>query len=223
MEPTGWDADERAIFVLDDNRLYRRTDPPPPAPPPKAKSKAKARKSRGTRSSKRRKMSTPEAEDVMVEEEEHTLVASEEKVDDGFGGMKWECLCITLDDYQEYMNSIRRSRDPNEKALFERIEEDVIPVIQAAAEEQAKKEARRLKELEVLQKLASAKRSSRISSRLEKQKEQEEAVEAERRRQAELAMAQAEQEKQRKMEEVRLIHDPSGIVVLSVIRLVNLV
>ncbi|ORY13759.1 hypothetical protein BCR34DRAFT_480526 [Clohesyomyces aquaticus] len=203
MEPTGWDADERAIFVLDDNRLYRRTDPPPPAPPPKAKSKAKPRKSRGTRSSKRRKTSTPDPEEAVGEEEENTVVAPEEKEDDGFGGMKWECLCITLDDYQEYMNSIRRSRDPNEKALFERIEEDVIPVIQAAAEEQAKKEARRLKELEVLQKLASAKRSSRISSRLEKQKEQEEAAEAERRRHAELAMAQAEQEKQRQMEEAR--------------------
>ncbi|KAF2472110.1 uncharacterized protein BDR25DRAFT_333529 [Lindgomyces ingoldianus] len=202
MEPTGWDSEERAIFVLDDNRLYRRTDPPAPPPPYKAKSKAKSRKSRGTRNSKRRKQSSPEPEDV--EEEEGTAAKdTEEKEDDGFGGMKWECLCITLEDYQEFMNSIRRSRDPNEKALYERIKEDVLPIIQAAAEEQAKKEARRLKELEVLQKLATAKRSSRISSRLEKQKEQEEAAEAERRRQTELAMAQAEQEKQRKMEEAR--------------------
>ena len=72
------------------------------------------------------------------------------------------------------MNSIRKSRDPNEKILYKRLQEDVIPVMEGLAEEQARKQARKLKELENLQKLATAKRSSRISSRLEKQKEVEE-------------------------------------------------
>ncbi|KAL5120314.1 hypothetical protein ACEQ8H_001872 [Pleosporales sp. CAS-2024a] len=201
MEPTGWDSQDRLLFVLDDNRMYRRTDPPPPPEPQKYKAKPKSNKSRGTRASKRQKLSTPEPEELL---EDDTIMNPEEQgeaEDDGFGGMKWECLCVTLEDYQEYMSSIRKSRDPNEKTLYKRLEEDVLPVMLNLAEEQAKKQARKMKELENMQKLAMAKRSSRISSRLEKQKEQEEIEAAEQRRQEELAMAKAEQEKQRKLEE----------------------
>ncbi|KAF2856307.1 hypothetical protein T440DRAFT_384429 [Plenodomus tracheiphilus IPT5] len=200
MEPTGWDSDERSLFVLDDNRMYRLTDPPPPPEPTKAKPKAKARKSKGSRSSKRQKMATPEPEEA-AEEEDTANSGKPEEVDDGFGGKKWECVCVTLEDYQEYMASIRKSRDPNEKILLKRLQEDVIPVMEGLAEEQAKKQARKMRELENMQKLAMAKRSSRISSRLEKQKEIDEAEEAERRRKAELAAAKAEQERQKKLEE----------------------
>ncbi|KAF2832986.1 hypothetical protein CC86DRAFT_364982 [Ophiobolus disseminans] len=201
MEPTGWDSQDRILFVLDDNRLYRRTDPPPPPEPTKAKAKSKSKKSKGTRASKRQKLSTPEPEDVA--EEEHASANSQpaDVEDDGFGGMKWECVCVTLEDYQEYLSSIRKSRDPNEKILYKRLEEDVMPVMLNLAEEQAKKQARKMRELENMQKLAMAKRSSRISSRLEKQKEQDEVEQAERKRQAELAMAKAELEKQKHLEE----------------------
>jgi hypothetical protein len=202
MEPTGWDSQDRVLFVLDDNRMYRRTDPAPPPEPQKPKPKSKSKKSRGTRTSKRQKVSTPEPEEPV---EDETLVQAEEHgdvEDDGLGGMKWECVCVTLEDYQEYMGSIRKSRDPNEKTLYKRLEEDVLPVMQNLAEEQAKKQARKVRELENMQKLALAKRSSRISSRLEKQKEQDEVEAAERRRHDELAMAKAEQEKQKKLEEV---------------------
>ncbi|KAI4625317.1 uncharacterized protein J4E87_005164 [Alternaria ethzedia] len=204
MEPTGWDSQERSLFVLDDNRMYRMTDPPPPPEPTKAKakSKAKPKKSRGSRASKRQKASTPEPEEA-EEEEQETEEQQSQEIDDGLGGKKWECICVTLEDYQEYMSSIRKSRDPNEKVLYKRLQEDVMPVMEGLAEEQAKKQARKMKELENMQKLATAKRSSRISSRLEKQKEVEEAEAAERRRQEELAMAKAEQEKQKKMEEAQ--------------------
>jgi len=144
---------------------------------------------------------TPEPEEATGEEQ--AANEQSEEADDGFGGKKWECLCVTLEDYQEYMNSIRKSRDPNEKILYKRLQEDVIPVMEGLAEEQAKKQARKMKELENMQKLAMAKRSSRISSRLEKQKEVEEAETAERKRQEELAMAKAEQEKQKKLEEAQ--------------------
>jgi chemotaxis protein histidine kinase CheA len=206
MEPTGWDSQERSLFVLDDNRMYRMTDPPPPPEPTKAKAKprAKSRKSKGSRSSKRQKASTPEPEPEEVEDDEQATDEQQpQNMDDGLGGKTWECICVTLEDYQEYMNSIRKSRDPNEKILYKRLQEDVMPVMEGLAEEQAKKQARKLKELENLQKLATAKRSSRISSRLEKQKEVEEAEAAERKRREELAMAKAEQEKQKKMEEAQ--------------------
>ena len=201
MEPTGWDSQERSIFILDDNRMYRMTDPPPPPEPTKTKSKPKPKKSRGSRASKRQRVLTPEPEEATGEEQ--AANEQSEEADDGFGGKKWECLCVTLEDYQEYMNSIRKSRDPNEKILYKRLQEDVIPVMEGLAEEQAKKQARKMKELENMQKLAMAKRSSRISSRLEKQKEVEEAETAERKRQEELAMAKAEQEKQKKLEEAQ--------------------
>ncbi|KAI4686252.1 hypothetical protein J4E81_008603 [Alternaria sp. BMP 2799] len=204
MEPTGWDSQERSLFVLDDNRMYRMTDPPPPPEPTKAKakSKPKPKKSRGSRASKRQKASTPEPEEA-EQEEQATEEQQPQEIDDGLGGKKWECICVTLEDYQEYMSSIRKSRDPNEKVLYKRLQEDVMPVMEGLAEEQAKKQARKMKELENMQKLATAKRSSRISSRLEKQKEVEEAEAAERKRQEELAMAKAEQEKQKKMEEAQ--------------------
>jgi hypothetical protein len=220
MEPTGWDSDDRVLFVLDDNRMYRRTDPPPPPEPQKAKAKpkSKSKKSRGTRASKRQKVSTPEPEEAR---EDETMVQDEEPAeveDDGLGGMKWECVCVTLEDYQEYMGSIRKSRDPNEKTLYKRLEEDVLPVMEGLAEEQAKKQARKMKELENMQKLATAKRSSRISSRLEKQKEQDEIETAERRRQEELAMAKAEQEKQKKLEEVYIRYTSASGRMLTIFR-----
>lgn len=190
--------------------MYRRTDPPPPPPPQKAEAKAKSRKSKSTRSSKRRKQSTPEEEDPAEDEETAENEKHKESEDEGLGGMKWECVCVTLEDYQEYMGSIRRSKHIDEKELYERIEDEIIPELGKVAEEQARKEARKLKELETLQKLANAKRSSRISARVEKQKEVEQAEEEERKRRTELSIAKAEQEKQRKMEEVRI---PGPIIV----------
>lgn len=122
--------------------------------------------------------------------------------DDGFGGMKWECIAITLEDYNAFMEGIRRSRDPNEKTLYKRLTEDVLPIIEKRAEVQRQKVLRKQRELENLQKLATAKRSSRIADKMEKQKEIEAAAEAERKHQAELANARKVQERQRKMEDV---------------------
>ncbi|PVH98786.1 hypothetical protein DM02DRAFT_29961 [Periconia macrospinosa] len=187
--PFGWDAQERELYVLDDFRMYRRTEPQIPKPKPKPKS----RKSRA----KRRKVATPEPE-------EPTEIDDETKEeDDGFGGAKWECVCITFAEYQDYMANIKRSKDENEKNLYARLEEEIIPELSKAAEKQARKEAQRQKELETLQKLATAKRSSRISARQEKLKEVEQAEEAERRRKDELAKAKAEQEKQKQMEDAQ--------------------
>jgi hypothetical protein len=60
-----------------------------------------------------------------------------------------------------------------------------LPVIEKAEEKQ-KKNARKQKELLNLQKLATAKRSSRIASKLDKEREEQEAAEAERKRRAAL-------------------------------------
>lgn len=200
IEPYGWDSEDRTLILLDDNRLYRQTDPPPPPEPSKPKPKPKPKKTRGTRNSKRFKPSTPEADESIIENDDGGDEVAQD-TDDGLGGMKWECLCITLEDYHDYINSMRKSKDPNEKDLITRLQVEVIPEIESRAEEKARQEARRAKEREVELKLATAKRSSRIAHKIEKQKHVDEAEEEERKRLADLAMAKAEQDKQRKLEE----------------------
>ncbi|PNS19938.1 hypothetical protein CAC42_7905 [Sphaceloma murrayae] len=225
IEPFGWDADDRTYFVLDDDRLYRKTDVPIPATPVKAKakptpksrgkSKPKAKpRSKPTRSSKRIKLSTPEEEsedEEDVEEEEKTELngdvteadAQKPSEDDGFGGMTWECLAITMDEYQDFLESIRRSRDPNEKALHKRIMDSVIPLLEERAEERKRELLKKHREWENEQKLLTAKRSSRLAGKMERQKQEEEERAAEEKKRADLAMAHKEQQRQLKMEEAR--------------------
>ena len=140
-----------------------------------------------------------------MEQEEDVAQNTSAPEENTLGGMTWECVAVTLEDYQTFVGSIRKSRDLNEKELVKRLEADVIPIIEKRAEQQRQKVLKKQRELENLEKLANAKRSTRIAGRLEKQKEQEAAVEAERRRVADLDMAKKEQEKQKQMEEVRFI------------------
>ena len=189
--------------MLDDNRLYRRTAPGLPTPPP-PKPKANSKKGRAAaRASKRRK--TAEAEESVndADGEGATTELEKENPEDGFGGRKWECLAVTLTEYQDFLESIRKSRDADEKALFKRITEEVLPVIEKAEEDQQKKQARREKELMNLQKLATAKRSSRLAGKQEREREEQEAAEAERKRKADLAAARQNQERQKQMDAAR--------------------
>ena len=117
--------------------------------------------------------------------------------------MKWECLAVSLDELNAFVASIEKSRDPNEKVLKKRIIEDLLPLLEKQEEARKRKQAQKERELINLEKLATAKRSSRIAGKLEHQKQEEEAREAERKRQAELAMAKKEQEKWMKLEKER--------------------
>ncbi len=137
-----------------------------------------------------------------VEEDEASSKPPEE--DNGLGGAKWELIAITLEEYNDFLESIRRSRDADEKTLSKRIRAEVLPVIEKAAEAQERRAARKQKEMENLQKLSTAKRSSRLAGKQEKQREEEEAAAAERKRKEDIAMARREVEKQQKMEQVSL-------------------
>lgn len=123
--------------------------------------------------------------------------------DDGFGGMKWECIAVSFDEVNAFVSSLEKSRDPNEKILRKRIAEDLLPLLEKQEEARKRKAAQKERELLNLEKLATAKRSSRIAGKLEHQKQEEEAREAERKKQAELAMAKKEQEKWMKLEKER--------------------
>ncbi|KAL9094303.1 MAG: hypothetical protein Q9165_003443 [Trypethelium subeluteriae] len=208
MEPQGWDAEDRAYFVLDDDRLYRQTEAPLPPTPAKGKSKGKSKPkhTKATRSNKRRKISrrvvdTEDEDDEMVPAPEPE--PEPEPEEDGFGGRRWECIAITLQDYQEFLEDFRRSRHPAERHLHKVLSTKVLPIIEQRAEAQARKAAKKQRDLENLQKMATAKRSSRLADKHEKQKQEDDAAAAERRHQADLAMARKEQERQQKMEAAR--------------------
>lgn len=205
IEEIGYDKKDCLYFVLDDNRLYRQTDPPPP-PPPAPKPKANSRRGKAAaRANKRRK--TMEAAGLAVDGDgggDTTMEGdADATADDGLGGRKWECIAITLAQYQEFLGTIERSKDEDEKGLHARITTEVLPVIEKAEESQLRRMARKQKELISMQKLATAKRSSRLASKMEKEREEQEALEAERRRKADLLEAKKDQERQKKMEEAR--------------------
>ncbi|KAE8453803.1 hypothetical protein EG329_009315 [Mollisiaceae sp. DMI_Dod_QoI] len=204
IEPFGWDAEDRTYFVLDDNRLYRRTDPPPP-PPPARKPKKNSKKAKAaSRASKRRKVSEPAESEAEPTEDDNTgEQGNEEKEEDGLGGMVWECLAVTLDEFNAFTTSIEKSRDGNEKVLRKDIIDNVLPLLEKQEEARKRKQAQKERELLNLEKLATAKRSSRIAGRVEQQKAEQEAREAERKRESELAMAKKEQEKWIKLEKER--------------------
>lgn len=203
IEEIGYDKEERYYFVLDDNRLYRRTDPPPP-PPPAPKPKANSKKAKASaRANKRRK--TQQHQDTEHEDEQDMITedVASTPPEDGFGGRKWECLAVTLAEYKEFLESVKRSRDSDEKALYKRINEEVLPIIEKDEESKQRRQARKERELMNMEKLATAKRSSRLASKFETERLQREAEEAERKRKADIAAAYAHEEKQKKMEEDR--------------------
>lgn len=210
IEEFGYDRDDRQYYLLDDNRFYRRTEPPLPTAP-KAKPKSNSQKAIAARrrESKRRRLDT-DSLDVKEEDQDQVKdrdAVEEKKLDswevDTFGGFKWECLAITLTDYQELCESFKKSKDPNEKLLRERLLEEVIPIIEAAEEKQRRKIERRERELLMMEKMVGAKRSGRLADKQDRERREADQAEAERKRQSDLAAARREQERQEKMEQER--------------------
>ncbi|KIV88824.1 hypothetical protein PV10_08462 [Exophiala mesophila] len=211
IEEFGYDKDDRQYYLLDDNRFYRRTEPPIPSAP-KAKPKANSKKAIAARrrESKRRRLQadTPDVdEDADTPGTPDHAPKQEEDVDpakvDTFGGYKWECIAISLKDYQDLCLSFAKSKDPNEKMLKQRIEDEVIPIIQQAQERQQRKIERRERELLMMERMVGAKRSGRLADKQDRERREAEQAEADRKRQAELLAAHREQEKQEKMEQER--------------------
>lgn len=201
IEELGYDRHDRLYYVLDDNRLYRRTDPPIP-PPPRPKPKANSRRARAAaRAAKRRKLEAAQAK--AEDEEENTQATEEEKPETSPQEYKWECIAVTLQEYKDFVATLEKTKDPNEKILRDRLVKDVLPVIEQIEEEQQKKRQKQEKEMLTMQLLATAKRSSRIADRMERERREREEREAARKREEELAAALREQERQKKLEAER--------------------
>ncbi|KAJ5387981.1 hypothetical protein N7509_010522 [Penicillium cosmopolitanum] len=191
IEEFGWDRDGRSYYVLDDNRLYRRTEPAIPAPQ-RPKKKPKSRSSRKSRTSKR--TSTAAVEEGSDEE------GQAQDTDGSTSEYKWECVAVTLPEYQEFIDTIRKSKDADERQLRERLEEHVLPILEKAEEAQQRKRQKREKELHNMQLLAGAKRSSRLAAKEEKERSDRDAVETARKHENALAEARREQSRKQQLE-----------------------
>lgn len=192
--------------MLDDNRLYRLTAAPAPAAPPK-KNSQKARAA--ARAAKRRRTATAaadstndEADDASVTEESHGA-AEQNETDDALGGATWECVAITLDEVRNFIEPLTKSKDPNEKVLRSQIEEHMLPLLEKQEESRKRKMLQRERELLSLEKMATAKRSSRIAGRAEQRKNDEAERQEREKRIADEAAARKEEQKRLKMEKER--------------------
>ncbi|KAI0543111.1 hypothetical protein GGR58DRAFT_9587 [Xylaria digitata] len=199
IEPTGWDSEDRTYYILDDNRLYRSTPAPPPSQVWKPKKNTKKARA-AARASKRRRTSRSAAQsrDAVDEDPASDVEEAPEPEDDGLGGAKWECIGVSLSDIQNFLATIRKTRDDNEKVLRSTIEEHLLPILEKQEESRRRKALQKEKELLNLEKMARAKRSSRIAGKAEQQKLQQQAREEEERR-------QREEKATRKEEQGRLI------------------
>lgn len=203
MEEIGYDAQERLYFVLDDNRLYRRTDPPIP-PPVASKPKANSKKGRAAaRASKRRKVVEEDDDEEggvsHVSDQTEVTAGDEENT---FAGRKWECIAVTLPEYRDFLSTLK-TRNPDEKYLHKHITDEVLPIVSKAEEAQLRKQQKMAREMQTLEKLATAKRSSRLAGKQEREQAEREAAEAERKRKADLEAALRDQERQKNMAEQR--------------------
>lgn len=180
--------------------MYRLTDAPPPPPKPKKNTK----KFRAAQRSSKRLRATAEAEsDADAHDEACGSKDVAEPEDDGLGGMKWECIAVTLDEVRAFLSTIEKSKDANEKTLYNQIQNHLVPILEKQEESRKRKQLQREKELLNLQKLAFAKRSSRIASKMEQRRMEEQAREEERKRLEEEAARRKQEEQRLKMERER--------------------
>lgn len=203
IEPSGWDGEDRTYYILDDNRIYRLTDAPPASAPWKPKKNTKKAKA-AARAAKRRRVSRSAAQNGDDDDDPASDVDQHvEAEDDGLGGAKWECIATNLSEVQGFLETIRKTRDDNEKVLRSTVEEHLLPILERQEESRKRKALQREKELLNLEKMAHAKRSSRLANKAEQQRLEQQAKEEEQKRRAEEVVARKEEQKRAKMEKER--------------------
>lgn len=204
IEPSGWDSDDRIYYILDDNRMYRMTEAPVTSAEWKPKKNTKKAKA-AARAAKRRRVSRSAAQNGDDADDDPNSDADQtaEPEDDGLGGAKWECLATNLGEVQAFLGTIRKTRDENEKVLRSTIEKHLLPILEKQEESRKRKALQREKELLNLQKMAHAKRSSRLANKAEQQKIEQQAKEEEQKRRVEEVAARKEEQKRIKMEKER--------------------
>jgi hypothetical protein len=175
VDPVGFDTEGNTYYLLDDNRLYMRDIPDLPSEKPTTNKK----KYRG----KKRKRGR------IIESEESESPAPVEPNE----GSTWHVICVTMDDWTTFISRMKKSRNPDEKALYRHLHENVLPTL--LEEEKQRQRQREAKEQEFLreQAYASRKRSTRLVQKEEADKVREE-------NEAQIARAHAEEDEKRREE-----------------------
>lgn len=123
--------------------------------------------------------------------------------EDALDGATWECVAISLAEVRTFIESISKTKDPNEKTLRKQIEEHMLPLLEKQEESRKRKILQRERELLNLEKMVNAKRSSRLAGRAEQQKQEEMEREERHKRIADEAAARKEEQKRLKIERDR--------------------
>lgn len=116
MDHCGYDRHENIYYILDDNRLYRRSPSREAPEPPRKKTQSKQPKGR-----KRRRVST-----AAEESDGSTPINGADE------GMKWSCICITLREWEPFVAGLKGSKDEDESALYKYLDREVLPEIRRA-------------------------------------------------------------------------------------------
>ncbi|KAL6887824.1 hypothetical protein GGI43DRAFT_388185 [Trichoderma evansii] len=200
IEPYGWDREDRIYYVLDDNRVYRLSEAPPSRKPSKPKP------NRGSRRPGKRRRVSESIDDTASSFEDSTKDGPEADLEDNYlGGMIWECVAVTLAEVQSLIDSMASSRDENEKILRRQLRDHLLPILEKQEGDRIRREQKREKELQVLAKMATAKRSSRIAMKAEqREKEEQDRIEAEQLREAEAIQRREEQKQERIQRELEM-------------------
>lgn len=156
MEPCGYDNDGNTYYILDDNRLYRRTPwIAESTPAKKVKQKRKG--------AKRQRVSAAAAETTNDQQ-----LSNEDEQNSIRGGV-WSCVCVSLHDWTVFTDSLQSTKCPDERALCTYIKEEVLPELNKTWLEMEKQ--RLLQDA-----VANRKRSSRLDEKLARQKQEQEAA-----------------------------------------------
>jgi len=124
VEPCGYDSQDNTYFLLDDNRLYQRT----PMKVPSTTKSPKPPKKSAARPSKRQRLTNGQLGD----DEQEAPEDDPERV--MLKSMQWICVCATIEEYQQFIEKWKKSKDQNEKALRSYLIDDVLPVLYMAEE-----------------------------------------------------------------------------------------
>lgn len=122
MDPCGYDSKDHTYYILDDNRLYRRG--PLNLNPPARKAKPKPK-----RRTKRRRVSTTSGDQKEEEEEEEEETAVPE-----VPVTSWQCVCVSLQDWEGFVDGLKDSKGEDEKALRTYLGNEVLPELRKLEE-----------------------------------------------------------------------------------------
>ncbi|ODV91163.1 hypothetical protein CANCADRAFT_119225 [Tortispora caseinolytica NRRL Y-17796] len=209
MDPVGWDKNGASYILLDDNRLYRFSVLYPERPFKTRREKTPPQ--RATRSAKNQKTTRSSRRSTRIIHDESSDSDSDPYEDSSLLDLSvvfdptWEVICITYDDWSEFLSKLSKSKHPDERAMHKFLSSRVMPIIEEA--EQKRLKAEQAREKARLQELLiqNRKRSSRVEQLKQREEEAKQKAEEEAQRRAEMIRQRRQKEmERRKNEELRI-------------------